>query len=95
MMENFLFIKLQNIWKEYDKKLSENTRLNKEILRHIIAEAEARSYLRISLETGTNDAFLPARTLYERSGFRQCAPFGDYEYDPYSTYYEKELAVID
>ena len=67
----------------------------KEILRHIIAEAEARSYLRISLETGTNDAFLPARTLYERSGFRQCAPFGDYEYDPYSTYYEKELAVID
>jgi len=24
---------LQNIWQEYDKKISENTRLNKEILR--------------------------------------------------------------
>ena len=66
-----------------------------EILGHIIAEAETRSYLRISLETGTHDAFLPARTLYERCGFLRCDPFGDYVYDPYSVYYEKELAVID
>ena len=29
---------LQNIWQEYDKKISENTRLNKEILRLILLE---------------------------------------------------------
>ena len=26
-------VELQNIWQEYDKKISENTRLNKEILK--------------------------------------------------------------
>ena len=29
-------IELQNIWQQYDKKLSENTRLNKEILKMML-----------------------------------------------------------
>src|SRR4051812_8908489 len=39
-------------------------------LRHIMAEARARSYARLSLETGSRAAFEPARRLYESFGFQ-------------------------
>ncbi len=48
------------------------------ILKHIIAEARARSYRRLSLETGTGEAFDPAHALYQRFGFVYCGPFGEY-----------------
>lgn len=57
-----------------------------ELLGHIIAAARQRGFERLSLETGTPAAFLPARRLYERFGFVPCAPFGDYVIDPYSLY---------
>src|SRR4029453_4788494 len=38
------------------------------MLEHIIAEARRRSYIRLSLETGSMAAFRPARNLYERFG---------------------------
>ncbi len=62
------------------------------LLEHIGAEARKRRYRRHSLETGAPDAFLPARTLYERFGFRRCGPFGDYAEDPWSVFMTKELA---
>lgn len=65
----------------------------REILTHIIREAEARLYSKLSLETGTDVAFLPARALYEKYGFQECGPFGDYRYDPYSMYYQKHLVA--
>src|SRR5205823_2620624 len=34
------------------------------MVRHIIGEARSRGYRRLSLETGSNDAFAPARALY-------------------------------
>ena len=40
---------LQNIWKEYDKKLSENTRLNKEILRHILLHRPQKRINRLKI----------------------------------------------
>lgn len=40
------------------------------MLTHILDEARRRGYRRLSLETGSMDAFAPARTLYERFGFR-------------------------
>lgn len=46
--------------------------------------ATSAGYERISLETGTNDEFAPARRLYERFGFTPCPPFGDYPDDPES-----------
>jgi putative acetyltransferase len=61
------------------------------ILRHIIAEARARGYRRLSLETGTADAFAPARRLYARHGFAECPPFGDYRLDPWSVFMTLEL----
>lgn len=56
------------------------------LMRHILREARARGYRRLSLETGTPDAFAPARALYERFGFEECGPFGDYAEDPYSVF---------
>lgn len=61
------------------------------MLAHILAEAQARGYARLSLETGSMDAFAPARTLYASHGFVECAPFGDYREDPNSTFMTKVL----
>ena len=62
------------------------------MLRHIIAEAERRSYRRLSLETGAMDYFEPARKLYSNFGFVRCAPFDKYIEDPNSVFMTKELA---
>jgi putative acetyltransferase len=56
------------------------------LVRHIIAEAQARGMRRLSLETGTWPYFLPARALYARHGFVECGPFGDYRPDPNSVF---------
>lgn len=64
------------------------------ILEHIIHEAKRRGYERLSLETGSMDAFEPARRLYANFGFTFCGPFGDYVDDPYSVFMTKELAAI-
>jgi putative acetyltransferase len=62
------------------------------LLRHILDEAHRRSYRRLSLETGSMEAFAPAHRLYASFGFQECAPFSDYVEDPYSIFMTKELA---
>ena len=54
------------------------------VLAHLLQVAETRGYQRVSLETGTMDAFAAARSLYRKAGFRPCAPFGPYTVNPYS-----------
>lgn len=61
------------------------------VLEHIIREATARGYTRLSLETGSMPAFEPARTLYETFGFDYCAPFGEYVEDPNSVFMTRWL----
>jgi putative acetyltransferase len=56
------------------------------ILNHIIAVARTRGYQRLSLETGSMEAFRPAQKLYESAGFSFCGPFGEYLDDPNSAY---------
>ncbi|MEQ5999139.1 GNAT family N-acetyltransferase [Bacillus amyloliquefaciens] len=56
------------------------------ILRHMLEEARRRGYQRISLETGSMEAFLPARRLYEKAGFQYCNPFAHYKEDPNSLF---------
>ncbi len=60
--------------------------LGRMMLEHILAVARARGYTGLWLETGSMDAFLPARRLYEAYGFEVCGPFGDYAEDPNSTF---------
>lgn len=61
------------------------------LMRHILEEANRRSYRRLSLETGSADAFAPARRLYTRFGFRECGPFAEYVEDSFSVFMTREL----
>lgn len=61
------------------------------LLHHIIEEAKLRGYNRLSLETGSMEAFEPARNLYADSGFTYCKPFADYVDDPFSAFMTREL----
>jgi putative acetyltransferase len=56
------------------------------MLAHIVATARGRGMERLSLETGSQDAFEPARSLYASFGFTETGPFGDYQPDPYSVF---------
>jgi putative acetyltransferase len=61
------------------------------LLQHILKEAKLRGYRRISLETGSMPFFDPARNLYAKYGFRNCAPFSTYKEDPNSVFMAREL----
>jgi putative acetyltransferase len=62
-----------------------------QMLDHIIAEAQARGYSRLNLETGSSEAFIPATRMYEARGFFACDPFADYVEDPFSRFYALSL----
>ncbi len=62
-----------------------------QLLQHILSEAVRRGYRRLSLETGSADAFLPAQRLYQKCGFDYCGPFGGYRTDPFSVFMTKRL----
>ncbi|MBV8469690.1 MAG: GNAT family N-acetyltransferase [Burkholderiaceae bacterium] len=61
------------------------------VLAHIIATARSRGYERLSLETGSVEAFRPAWQLYASAGFVECGPFGDYAADPFSKFMTLQL----
>lgn len=61
------------------------------VLGAILGEAVRRGYAHLSLETGTEDLFAPARSLYRRHGFTECPPFGEYVEDPHSVFLTRAL----
>ncbi len=63
------------------------------ILRRILREAGQRGYRCISLETGSQPEFEPARALYRRHGFSFCGPFADYDEDPNSVFMTRTLRL--
>ena len=67
------------------------TGVGQAMLAHILQEARQRGYQRLSLETGSQGAFTPARTLYARFGFVECGPFGGYKADPSSVFMSRLL----
>lgn len=62
------------------------------VLTHIIQVARQRGYETLSLETGSNPAFVPAHQLYESFGFTFGGPFGNYREDPHSVFMSLQLA---
>lgn len=60
---------------------------------HLVDLATTRAMTRLSLETGTQDEFGPARSLYAGAGFAECGPFGDYALSPWSTFMTRSLIV--
>lgn len=61
------------------------------VLTHIMGEARARGYRRLSLETGSHEAFKPAQNLYRSFGFISCGPFGGYADDPHKVFFSLDL----
>jgi putative acetyltransferase len=66
--------------------------IGRRMLDHLVDDAAARGVERISLETGSMEFFVPARTLYESAGFTYRGPFGDYVADPNSVFMTRALA---
>jgi putative acetyltransferase len=61
------------------------------LLQHVMAEAKRRGYRRLSLETGSMLYFEPARSLYRKAGFKECAAFVGYKPDTNSTFFTREI----
>lgn len=61
------------------------------MLEHLIAEARARGWRRLSLETGRGAAFEPALALYRKYGFRDGGVFGDYTAGSFSQFLHLDL----
>lgn len=62
------------------------------LVEYIVAYARDHGYHRVSLETGSNEEFVPARRLYEQYGFVECEPFGDYTSSAFNTFMSLSLA---
>lgn len=61
------------------------------ILERLLREARAAGLKRVSLETGSQEAFGPARGFYARHGFSTCPPFEGYVEDPNSVFMTRAL----
>lgn len=61
------------------------------LLAYVLDEAKGQGVEQVSLETGSQDSFLPAKRLYQKFGFHQTQPFGDYTDDPNSYFMTKTL----
>ena len=67
------------------------TGVGRALLAHLIGLAGDRGHTRLSLETGTEPYFAPARALYAAYGFVPTGPFADYTVDPHSAYFTLTL----
>ena len=61
------------------------------LLDHMIAEAEARGWKRLSLETGSGPAFDPALSLYRKRGFTDGEAFSNYERSAFNQFLHLRL----
>lgn len=65
--------------------------LSRLMLDRLIGHARQQGLTRLSLETGAQAGFGPARGLYARGGFSECPPFGAYRSDPNSVFMTRTL----
>lgn len=61
------------------------------LLDHMIAEARRRGWSRLSLETGSGEAFEPALNLYRRRGFTPGGAFADYTASRFNQFFHLAL----
>ena len=67
------------------------TGVGRKIINHLIEEAKKLDILKLSIETGAGEFFLPARKLFLEFGFKICPPFAHYKEDPNSCYYSLDI----
>lgn len=65
--------------------------LARAMLDHLLDDAGRAGMRRVSLETGVQPGFAPARALYARAGFFPCGPFEGYGPDPNSLFMTRAL----
>ncbi|GFZ89588.1 GNAT family N-acetyltransferase [Dyella caseinilytica] len=65
------------------------------LLEHIIKEARARGFRRLSLETGSGPAFEPAIALYRRRGFVDGEAFSNYQKSDFNQFLHLMMDVGD
>lgn len=65
--------------------------LARQMLTALMDHAARRGLTRLSLETGAQDSFAPARALYLAAGFTPCPPFASYGPDPMSAFLTRTL----
>jgi putative acetyltransferase len=63
------------------------------VVEHLLGVARERGAHRVSLETGSMEAFAPSRSLYNRLGFVECGPFDTYSPSRSSTFMTLDLTV--
>jgi putative acetyltransferase len=63
------------------------------MLEHLLSVARERGFSRVSIETGSVQAFAPARALYASAGFAECEPFAHYRPSPNSAFMTLELST--
>lgn len=61
------------------------------LLAALTAEARARGYRCLRLETGRSDDFAAANALYERAGFVEGGSFGGYPTSPFTRFLRLDL----
>lgn len=65
--------------------------LARTMLDHLLTQAQTLGYTRLSLETGVEPVFAPARSLYASVGFTHCGPFEGYTLDPNSVFMTRAI----
>lgn len=65
--------------------------LSRRMLDHLMDQARAAGFRRLSLETGVQPGFVAARALYAKAGFTECPPFEGYWDDPNSVFMTRAL----
>lgn len=65
--------------------------LGQRLLEALLAEARARGFRRLSLETGVQPEYAAAIALYRAAGFEECPPFAGYGPDPASLFLTRAL----
>jgi putative acetyltransferase len=63
----------------------------KALLGHILNIARVRGYRRLSLETGSGEAFEPALALYRKNGFVNGEVFGGYDATSFNQFLHLDL----
>ena len=66
-----------------------NKKYGSKVIDHLVDEAKKLKIIRLSLETGAGEFFVPAQKLFNKCGFKECNPFSNYKKNVNSIYLTK------
>jgi putative acetyltransferase len=69
--------------------------LSRKMLEHLADHALSLGFSKLSLETGSQPGFAPARGLYAKAGFQECGPFEGYRPDPNSVFMTRAISGVE